>query len=83
MTRPHAFQDQQTLTLADEEYRTVAEGRIRIRIGVIAFVFMLLIAIVRLAEISLFSSDEHRGNLPCPFGGKGTNDGRAASGQTH
>ena len=64
MTRSHAFQDQQTLTLADEEYRTVAEGRIRIRIGVVAFVFMLLIAIVRLAEISLFSSDDHQRNLP-------------------
>ncbi len=64
MTRSHAFQGQQTLTLADEEYRTVAEGRIRIRIGVVAFVFMLLIAIVRLAEISLFSPDAHQRNLP-------------------
>jgi len=64
MTRSHAFQDQQTLTLADEEYRTVAEGRIRIRIGVVAFVFMLLIAILRLAEISLFSPDAHHRNLP-------------------
>ncbi|MEP3653588.1 MAG: penicillin-binding protein 2 [Litorimonas sp.] len=64
MTHYHAFRDQQTLTLADEEYRTVAEGRIRIRIGVVAFVFMLLIAVVRLAEISLFSSDAHKRNLP-------------------
>ena len=64
MNRPHAFRDQQTLTLADEEYHTVAEGRIRIRIGVVAFIFMLLIAIVRLAEISLFSSDAHQRNLP-------------------
>ena len=46
------FQNQQTLTLEDEEYQTVTEGRIRIRIGVVAFVFMLLIAVVRLAEIS-------------------------------
>jgi len=60
----HAFQNQQTLTLADEEYQTVTEGRIRIRIGVVAFIFMLLIAIVRLAEISLFSSSEHQQNLP-------------------
>ena len=52
------------LTLADEEYSTVSEGRIRIRIAVVAFVFMLLIAIVRLAEISLFSSDAHQRNLP-------------------
>ena len=36
MTEFHAFQDQQTLTLGDEEYRTVAEGRIRIRIAVVA-----------------------------------------------
>ena len=64
MTVSHTFQDQSMLTLADEEYRTVAEGRIRIRIGVVAFVFMLLIAIVRLAEISLFSSDDHQRNLP-------------------
>lgn len=64
MTHSHAFQNQQTLTLADEEYRTVTEGRIRIRIGVVAFIFMLLIAIVRLAEISLFSSDAHQRNLP-------------------
>ena len=64
MTDFHAFQDQQTLTVMDEEYRTVAEGRIRIRIAVFAFVFMLLIVIVRLAEISLFSSGEHQRNLP-------------------
>lgn len=64
MTVSHTFQDQSMLTLADEEYRTVAEGRIRIRIGVVAFIFMLLIAIVRLAEISLFSSDDHQRNLP-------------------
>ena len=64
MTDSHEFQNQRTLTLADEEYRTVAEGRIRIRIGVFAFMFMLLIAIVRLAEISIFSSDAHLGNLP-------------------
>jgi len=64
MTRPHAFHDQETLTLADEEYHTVAEGRIRIRIGVVAFIFMLLIAIARLAEISLLSSDVHQRNLP-------------------
>jgi len=64
VTVSHTFQDQSMLTLADEEYRTVAEGRIRIRIGVVAFIFMLLIAIVRLAEISLFSSDDHQRNLP-------------------
>jgi len=60
----YAFQNQQTLTLEDEEYQTVTEGRIRIRIGVVAFIFMLLIAVVRLAEISLFSSGAHQQNLP-------------------
>ncbi len=64
MTESHTFQGQQTLTLADEEYRTVTEGRIRIRIGVFAFVFMVLIAVVRLAEISLFSGGAHQGDLP-------------------
>jgi len=64
LTRSHSFHDQQTLTVADEEYRTVTEGRIRIRIGVVAFIFMLLITIARLAEISLFSSDVHQRNLP-------------------
>ena len=64
MTQSHAFQDQQTLTLADEEYQAVSEGRIRIRIGVAAFLFMLLVAVVRLAEISLFSSDAHQRHLP-------------------
>ena len=51
MTQSYTFQNQQTLTLADEEYRAVSEGRIRIRIGVVAFLFMLLVALVRLAEI--------------------------------
>lgn len=64
MTGSHAFHNQQTLTVADEEHRIVTEGRIRIRIGVVAFIFMLLIILVRLAEISLFSSDVHQRNLP-------------------
>lgn len=64
MTESDSFQDPRLLTLADEEYRTVSEGRIRIRIAVVAFGLMLLIAIVRLAEISLFSSDVHQRNLP-------------------
>ena len=64
MTETYAFQNQKTLTLEDEEFNTVAEGRIRIRIAVVAFLFMLLIAIVRLAEISVFSSDAHQRKLP-------------------
>ena len=64
MSGSHTFQGQQTVTVADEEYRAVAEGRIRIRIGVVMFAAMLVIAIVRLAEISLFSGDAHQRNLP-------------------
>jgi cell division protein FtsI (penicillin-binding protein 3) len=64
MTEPNTFQDPQTLTLADEEYRAVSEGRIRIRIGVVAFLFMLLVVLVRLAEISLFSDGAHQRILP-------------------
>lgn len=64
MSQHHNFLDQQTLTLADEEYRAVSEGRIRIRIGVVAFLFMLIIAILRLAEISLLSPGAHVRDLP-------------------
>jgi cell division protein FtsI (penicillin-binding protein 3) len=64
MSQSYMFQNQQTLTLADEEYRAVSEGRIRIRIGVVAFLFMLLVALVRLAEISLFSDGAHQRVLP-------------------
>ena len=64
MTESHAFRNLKTLTLEDEEYNTVAEGRIRIRIAVVAFLFMLLIAIVRLAEISMFSQGGHLRGLP-------------------
>lgn len=39
----------------DNEYLAVSEGRIRIRIGVAIFVFALVVAIVRLAEISLLT----------------------------
>jgi len=64
MIESYAFQNQKTLTLEDEEYNTVIEGRIRIRIAVVAFLFMLLIAVVRLAEISVFSAGAHQSNLP-------------------
>ena len=43
------------MRVADDEYASVQEGRIRIRIGVAIFMFALLIGIVRLAEISLLS----------------------------
>lgn len=64
LTDFQSFQNQKTLTLADEEYLTVTEGRIRIRIAVALFLLMLVIAIVRLAEISIFSSGAHQSNLP-------------------
>ena len=41
--------------VADDEYASVQEGRIRIRIGVAIFMFALLLGILRLAEISLLS----------------------------
>jgi len=67
MTEHHKFQGQTTFQVADEEYRAVSEGRIRIRIGVVMFVAMLLIATVRLAEISLFSGGAHKTSLPQPI----------------
>jgi cell division protein FtsI (penicillin-binding protein 3) len=64
MSQHPAYTDTQTLTLADEEYRAVSEGRIRIRIGVVAFLFMLMIAVLRLAEVSLLSPGAHSRDLP-------------------
>jgi len=64
MSQAHKFQGQQTYQVADDEYIAVSEGRIRIRIGVVLFAFMLIIAIVRLAEISLFSEGAHKRQLP-------------------
>lgn len=42
------------VTVADDEFAAVSEGRIRIRIGAFVFLFMLLLVILRLAETSLF-----------------------------
>jgi len=64
MSEQHKFQGQTTFQVADEEYRAVCEGRIRIRIGVVMFAAMLVIATVRLAEISLFSDGAHKSTLP-------------------
>ncbi len=57
MSRPAAQRGlkSRSMRVADDEYASVQEGRIRIRIGVAIFMFALLIGIVRLAEISLFS----------------------------
>ncbi|NNE58642.1 MAG: penicillin-binding protein 2 [Hellea sp.] len=48
--------------VADTEYRAVAEGRIRIRIGAAIFAFALMVAVIRLAEVSLLSSGKNTNN---------------------
>jgi len=67
-TRPNNvnrnFTPNRSMVVADDEYLAVSEGRIRIRIGAVAFIFMLSIAIVRLAEVSLLSGQTHQRVLP-------------------
>ncbi len=60
------YQSRETLvmTVADDEYSAVSEGRIRIRIGAFAFVFMMAIIVLRLAETSLLGEKSTRSNLP-------------------
>ena len=57
MTRksPHNRPRGRQMNVADSEYASVREGRIRIRIGAAIFLFALLIGIVRLAEVSLLT----------------------------
>ncbi|MGJ8563460.1 MAG: peptidoglycan D,D-transpeptidase FtsI family protein [Alphaproteobacteria bacterium] len=43
------------MRVEDSEFAAVSEGRIRIRIGAGIFLFALLVAIIRLGELSLFS----------------------------
>lgn len=52
------------MTVADDEYAAVSEGRIRIRIGAFLFTFMILIIVLRLAETALFTPKADRSNLP-------------------
>lgn len=52
------------MTVADDEYAAVSEGRIRIRIGAFMFVFMMIIIVIRLAETSLLSDRGVRSDLP-------------------
>jgi len=52
------------LTVADDEFISVSEGRIRIRIGVFIFISMLVLIILRLAEVSLFGDKSGAGALP-------------------
>lgn len=44
-----------TMQVEDDEFIAVSEGRIRIRIGVVAYLFVVSLVIVRLAEVSLFA----------------------------
>lgn len=62
MTPPDHFPQSRTMTVADDEFVSVSEGRIRIRIGAFIFMFVLLLVVLRLAEISLFG-DKRGGNL--------------------
>lgn len=52
------------MEVADDEFLAVSEGRIRIRIGVVMFLVMLVIVLLRLAEIALFSAQDHKRILP-------------------
>ena len=48
------------MKVADGEFAAVSEGRIRIRIGAIIFLAALFLAVVRLAEVALFSPGDSR-----------------------
>ena len=64
VNRDAGFVPSHNMVVADDEYLAVSEGRIRIRIGAAAFVFMMVIAIIRLAEVSLLSGQTHQRILP-------------------
>lgn len=53
-----------TMEVEDDEFIAVSEGRIRIRIGVVAYLLVLCLVIVRLAEISLFAPEYRSENTP-------------------
>ncbi|MEP3892370.1 MAG: penicillin-binding protein 2 [Hellea sp.] len=59
-----SFPQSRTMTVADDEYISVSEGRIRIRIGAFIFMFVLLLVVLRLAEVSLFGDKSGRSLLP-------------------
>ena len=54
----------QRLSVVDDEFISVSEGRIRIRIGATIFMAVLLIVVLRLAEVSLFGAKQLRSALP-------------------
>ena len=59
-----SFPQARTMTVADDEFVSVSEGRIRIRIGAFIFMFVLLLVVIRLAEVSLFGDKRGGGLLP-------------------
>ncbi len=63
MSNLHAL-NTKTMDVADDEFAAVSEGRIRIRIGVMAYLFVVGLVIVRLAEISLFAPEKHVVQMP-------------------
>ena len=56
--------NRKVMTVADDEYVSVSEGRIRIRIGMCIFMAVLMLVILRLAEVSLFGDKSGSGALP-------------------
>ena len=62
VTEQDRFPQSRTMTVADDEFISISEGRIRIRIGAFIFMFVLLLVVLRLAEVSLFG-DKRGGNL--------------------
>lgn len=53
-----------TMQVVDDEFASVSEGRIRIRIGVVVYLLVVCLVIVRLAEVSLFNSDDRTARSP-------------------
>ena len=58
------FQSQPAINVADVEFEAVSEGRIRIRMSLVVFLFMIGVVLVRLAEVALLSPDNHRRAMP-------------------
>jgi len=54
----------QSVTVVDDEYAAVSEGRIRIRIGVVIFLVMVCLAIIRLFDLTIVSPSDPAAHLP-------------------
>ena len=59
-----ALSNHRRMTVADDEYISISEGRIRIRIGVVIFMAVLILVILRLAEVSLLGDKRGAAALP-------------------